>query len=203
MILKYIDVMIPSTLKNSKQFVNDEYVTQGLILHEMRTSSRLHGIPIVTITQNNRASENVSNELNNSQIGDSAKKIRYSDNILMIRQRPELDIFSELVSNDIRSNNEDISINDTSGDYLKYIIPFEVKITKAKDGEKGKQKFHLFNTKNLKIYQSIKELVADHKQCITKSNDLLNQLSIIGLSSDMDNEMIGLDDNNPFENLIL
>lgn len=201
--IDYIDVMTPSMLKTSKQFINDEYVTQGLILHEMRTSSRAHGIPIVTITQNNRSSENVATELNNSQIGDSAKKIRYSDNILMIRQRPELDIFSEVVSNDVKNNNEDINITDTSGDYLKYIIPFEVKITKAKDGEKGKQKFHLFNTKNLKIYQSIKELIADHKQCVNKSNDLLNQLSILGLSSDVIDEMIGLDDNNPFENLIL
>lgn len=194
--------MIPSTLKNSKQFVNDEYVTQGLILHEMRTSARNHSIPIVTITQNNRTSENVSTELSNNQIGDSVKKIRYSDNIFMIRQRPELDIFSEEVSQDINTSGKELTINDSSGDFLKHIVPFEVKITKAKDGEKGKRRFHLFDTKNLKIYQSINELIDDHKKCTTKSLDLMNQLSVIGIGTDLDVDP-EFNDDNPFENLIL
>lgn len=202
MFIDYIDVMIPSTLKNSKQFVNDEYVTQGLILHEMRTSARNHSIPIITITQNNRTSENVSNELSNNQIGDSVKKIRYSDNIFMIRQRPELDIFSEEVSQDINTSGKELTINDSSGDFLKHIVPFEVKITKAKDGEKGKRRFHLFDTKNLKIYQSITELIDDHKKCTSKSLDLTNQLSVIGIGADLDVDP-GFNDDDPFENLIL
>lgn len=193
--------MTPTSIKQNKQFINDEYVTQGMILHEMRIASRRYGIPIVTITQNNRSSENVSIELSNNQVGDSVKKIRYSDNIIMIRQRPDLDIFSEDVSVDINVDNV-TTVNGGDTDLLKYIIPFETKITKAKDGDKGKRQFHIFNHKNLKIYESINEAVAEHKLCVNKSNDLLNQLSIIGLGSIDQSELI-FDDNNPFDNLIL
>lgn len=172
-----------------------------MIIQEMRQASRRYGIPIVTITQNNRMAENFSMEMNNNLIGDSIKKIRYSDTIVMIRQREDLDIFSEDVAKDVNIDST-ITIDDATSDFLKYIIPFEAKITKAKDGDKGVRRFHIFNKKNLRICQDIDELIADHKNCLSKSNDLMNQLSIIGIdSSHIDNE-IEFNDENPFDNLI-
>ena len=141
-------------------------------------------------------------EMNNNLMGDSIKKVRYSDSIIMIRQRADLDIFNSAVAADVNVDNA-VSINDSSSDYLQSIIPFGAKITKAKDGDRGANKFHIFNKKNLRIYDSIGEVIEDHKLCVQKSNELLNKLSIIGLTgADIDNEIL-YDDNDPFENLIL
>jgi hypothetical protein len=172
-----------------------------MIIQEMRQASRRYGIPIVTITQNNRMAENFSVEMSNNLIGDSIKKIRYSDTIVMIRQREDLDIFSEDVSKDVNINST-LTIDDSTSDFLKYIIPFEAKITKAKDGDKGVRKFHVFNKKNLRICEDIEELIRDHKQCISKSNDLMNQLAIIGIDNSHISNEIDFNDENPFDNLI-
>lgn len=193
--------MTPTTLKTSKQFVNDEYVTQGMIVQEMRQASRKYGIPIVTITQNNRAAENYMVEMSNSLMGDSIKKIRYSDSIIMIRQRSDIDVFDSQVSTDVNIG-DDYDIGNVS-DYLQYIIPFEAKITKAKDGDKGGNKFHIFNKRNLRIYDDFNEAISDLKKCDMKSNELLSKLSIIGLTGvDMKND-IEIDDNDPFDNLLI
>lgn len=171
-------------------------------MHEMRIASRRYGIPIVTITQNNRTSENVTVGMSNNLVGDSIKKVRYSDNIIMIRQREDLDIFSEQVACDVNENNK-VSISDSDNAYLSFIIPFEVKITKAKDGDKGQSRFHIFSKKNLKICETVEELIFNHKHCVAKSEELQNQLSMIGLSStDIDNEIL-FDENDPFDNLLL
>lgn len=200
--IDYLDVMTPTSIKQNKQFVNDEYITQGMIMHEMRLASRRYGIPIITITQNNRLAENFMVEMSNNLVGDSIKKVRYSDNIVMIRQRADLDIFSEQVAGDVNGNNK-VSINDSDNVYLGYVTPFEAKITKAKDGGKGDSRFHIFSSKNLKICETVEELIYNHKHCIAKSEDLLNQLSMIGLSNiDIDNEIL-FDENDPFDNLIL
>ena len=193
--------MTPTTLKTSKQFVNDEYVTQGMIVQEMRQASRKYGIPIVTITQNNRAAENYMVEMSNSLMGDSIKKIRYSDSIIMIRQRSDIDVFDSQVSTDVNIG-DDYDIGNVS-DYLQYIIPFEAKITKAKDGDKGGNKFHIFNKRNLRIYDDFNEAISDLKKCDMKSNELLSKLSIIGLTGvDMKHD-IEIDDNDPFDNLLI
>ena len=193
--------MIPTTLKTSKQFVNDEYVTQGMVTQEMRQASRKYGIPIVTITQNNRAAENYMVEMSNSLMGDSIKKIRYSDSIIMIRQRSDIDVFDSQVSTDVNIG-DSYDIGNVS-DYLQYIIPFEAKITKAKDGDKGGNKFHIFNKRNLRIYDDFNEAISDLKKCDMKSNELLSKLSIIGLTGvDMKRD-IEIDDNDPFDNLLI
>lgn len=171
-------------------------------MHEMRMASRRYGIPIMTITQNNRLSENMTAEMSNNLVGDSIKKVRYADTIIMIRQRADLDIFSEQVASDVNQNNK-LSIGDSDNAHLGFITPFEVKITKAKDGQKGQSRFHIFSGKNLRITENVEEVISNHKHCNAKSEDLLNQLSLIGLStSGITNEIL-FDDNNPFDNLIL
>lgn len=162
--IDYIDVM------NSSNNIQDEYIAQGEIIKEMRIVARKYCLPIITITQNNRFSENFNQELSNNSIGDSIKKIRYADYVIMIRQRPDVDLFSN-----------EYNVNAIS-DYIENLIPFEVKITKAKDGNKNVNKYHIFNTINLKIYQSIKDLINDIKICKRKSDILRDKISEISNS---------------------
>lgn len=167
----------------------------------LRQTSRKYGIPIVTITQNNRSAENYMVEMSNSLMGDSIKKIRYSDSIIMIRQRSDIDVFDPQVASDVKLA-DDYDIGNYS-DYLQYIIPFEAKITKAKEGDKGDTKFHIFNKKNLRIYDNFNEAISDIKKCEIKSNELLSKLSIIGLTGVDIKQDVEFDDNDPFENLLI
>lgn len=202
MFIDYIDVMIPNSNNKNDKFFGDEYTAQGQIVQEMRLTARKYSIPILSITQNNRTAENFAVELNNGLIGDSARKIRYSDTILMIRQREDLDIFNEHVSSHINADNA-MSFTNTSNDYLEYAIPFEAKITKAKDGDKSSARFHIFNKKNLRINQTVAEYIKDIDECVEKSTALLNKLSVIGLTeADLKQDLI-FDEDNPFDNLII
>ena len=65
--------------------VGDDYQNQGAITQELRSLSVNLDIPILTATQNSRASENLTSHMSNAQIGDSYRKVRYSDYIYMSR----------------------------------------------------------------------------------------------------------------------
>jgi len=145
--IDYLDVMKSSS--SNYDGYKDDYNLHGEILQEMRTAAKNYAIPIITITQNARISENVQQELSNNVIGDSYKKVRYADYIYMIRQRPDIDIISDQIKNDMSGDPAKINL---STDISK-LIPFEVKITKAKDGERGAKRFHIFNRQDLGIYQ--------------------------------------------------
>ena len=56
----------------------DDYVNQGIVVTELRKLSVNLDIPIITATQNSKASENLSGELNNTLIGDSYRKVKSS-----------------------------------------------------------------------------------------------------------------------------
>jgi len=62
----YLDTMIPTTsvFGNAK-----EYDTQGQIVQELRSLSRIHGIPIISPTQNQRDSEDSTKMQSNRLIG--------------------------------------------------------------------------------------------------------------------------------------
>ncbi len=194
--IDYIDVMVPSSSSGNKNA--NEYVDQGKIMQELRKASRKYSIPIITITQNTRFSEDGNSELDNSHLADSFKKARYSDNILMIRQRPELDILNETVSPDLMVD-ADLNFSNIPSEYLNTLIPFEVKITKSKDGQKNIKKFHIFCFKNLRIYQSISDLLADLDICKTKSDLLQSKLNIVGLN----NDDININSEDDIENLFV
>jgi hypothetical protein len=59
--------------------INDIWRIQSQIVQELRNLSRAHKLPIITATQNAKISENMNVSLDNSQIGDSYKKVRYAD----------------------------------------------------------------------------------------------------------------------------
>ena len=66
-ILDYIDNMRPEFAKGS--FALSDYDSHGLIVQELRVLSRQHKIPIITATQNNKQSENLTNFVSNRDIG--------------------------------------------------------------------------------------------------------------------------------------
>jgi hypothetical protein len=161
----------------------DEYQSQGQIVQELRTLARNYSIPIVTITQNVRSSENYEQSLNNQMIGDSIKKVRYADYIYMLRQRFDLDFLSEQVKNDVMNttgtNTFSLSMADVGSSEFKQLIPFEIKITKAKEGKKDISKFHLFNGGNLRVCDSLSEFFSDLPQFNKVNKNLNDQINLL------------------------
>jgi hypothetical protein len=180
----YIDTMSPTTsvFGNMK-----EYDTQGQIVQELRNLSRIHGIPIISPTQNHRDSEDVTKMQTNKLIGDSYKKIRYSDFIYMMRMREDKNFLSEGVREHvIVKNTSELPQDIVSPDILaikdklaETLIPLEIKITKSKDSEKNKSKFLLFCTENLRIYNNINEYIKDVPALKINSSRLEKDISLL------------------------
>lgn len=133
--------------------------------------SRIHGIPVISPTQNQRDSEDVTKFQSNKLIGDSYKKIRYSDFIYMMRMREDKNFLSEGVREQVvakKKSTEGIPQDSISPEILAIkdrlydvLIPLEIKITKSKDSEKNKSRFLLFCKENLRIYNNIDEYIKD------------------------------------------
>lgn len=191
----YVDVMAASINRYSSY---NDYDSQGQIVQELRALSRLYKLPVITASQNKREAENSMMEMNNNLIGDSIKKIRYSDFVYMCRMRKDLDIFSSPVKehileyNQIKNglDNSTLSIRDQLSSKL---VPFEVKITKAKESEKDQVVFLLFCKDNLKIYNNLYEYLQDSKKIEYNSKkldndiDLLSNMTMIDLDNNFDN----------------
>jgi len=177
--IDYLDVMKSSS--SNYDGYKDDYNLHGEILQEMRTCAKNYAIPVITITQNARISENVQQELSNNVIGDSYKKVRYADYIYMIRQRPDIDIISDQIKNDMSGDASKVNM---STDISK-LIPFEVKITKAKDGERGAKRFHIFSRQDLRVYQSYDDLLIGMNDSKMKSSELQKELGLMGTGIDL------------------
>jgi len=180
----YMDTMTPTTsvFGNAK-----EYDTQGQITQELRILSRIHGIPVISPTQNQRESEDVTKAMTNKLIGDSYKKIRYSDFIYMLRMRDDKNFLSEGVREQVVVKKpitdgivpdavppEVLSIKER---LYEVLVPLEVKITKSKDSEKNKSRFLLFCKENLRIYNNIDEYIKDATMLKIYSDKLDNDVN--------------------------
>ena len=158
--IDYLDTLIPSNMMYSAY---EDYNSQGVITQEMRNLSKQYSIPIVSITQNSKLSLNMQQEMSNEVMGDSFKKVRYADYILMIRLRSDLELMSEQVKRDVMFDDQ------RGGGFAsmpavsesEQLIPFEIKITKAKDGKRDVNQFHLFSGVNLRIYPTYDEYTKD------------------------------------------
>lgn len=199
--IDYIDVMLPSDRIYSK---HDDYNSQGQIVQELRVISRNYKMPVVTITQNSRSSEDFSQSLNNTMLGDSIKKLRYSDYLYMLRQRKDIDIYQDVIKKDIKieeisnNQNENVSMfSDKMQEELQYLIPLEIKITKAKEGEKDISKFHLFSKRNLRIYDTMEQVKQDMTELIYKSTELQKDINTMSLLSNIDQINFGLTEIEP------
>ncbi len=182
----YIDTMSPTTAVFGNK---SEYDSQGAIVQELRNLSRIHGIPVISPTQNQRDSEDVTKLQSNKLIGDSYKKIRYSDFIYMMRMREDKNFLSEGVREQVVTKKksadgmpqdsvspEVLAIRDKLSDVL---VPLEIKITKSKDSEKNKSRFLLFCKENLRIYNNIDEYIKDAPMLKTASSSLERDIDLL------------------------
>ena len=184
----YIDVMAPTV--NTTSFYGDNYNAQGQIVHELRLLSRMYHIPIITATQNRRESENVNYTQNNNFIGDSIKKVRYSDVIIMHRMRRDLNVFVDPVKQCVLSEDDIEDSGNISPQILRVqdqlnnnLIPFEATLTKSKDSEKDITNFYLFCKQNLRIYSNVREYLQDVDTLMRNSKQLENDLDKLLLST--------------------
>lgn len=72
----------------------------------------------------------------------------------------------------------------------KVLIPFEVKITKAKEGIKDKKKFMLFCTENLRIYDSVEVYIQDRPQLKINTKNLENDISSLSVNMSLFNDIL-------------
>jgi len=178
--MDYVDCAQPTIQRYSH---NSDYDLQGQIVQELRNLSREHKIPIVTATQNSKISENMNMAMDNTQIGDSYKKVRYADFLYMCRMRRDLNPLADPVLSHVIDPSLHLLNGQLKPEILKMktlitevLIPFEVKITKSKESGKDFSKFSLFCTENLRIYNSIQEFIEDAKILYPNSKRLENDI---------------------------
>lgn len=179
----YIDVMAPSINRYTNY---NDYQAHGQITQELRILSQQYKIPVFTATQNTRGSENVNQGMNNSQVGDSIRKVRYSDYIYMARQDNTKDPFDPalkqyVIPNDLKTNSDQLSpeILKKQDQICSNLIPFEIKITKAKEGGKDKMTYMLFCKENLRLYNNLGEYLADLSKLESGSRALEKDIEIL------------------------
>lgn len=190
-VLDYIDVM-GTNISSAK----DEYERQGDITNELRRLGRRYKIPILTATQNKRDAENMTTALNNTQIGDSYKKVRYSDYLYMCRMCSHLSVFSDGVFKfafpvDMLDHNDPSKLSSEAlqkeTEISENLVPFEVKITKAKDGGRDEWCYMFFCKQNLKIYNNAREYLTELPYIIKTSKALEDDILLL---SDMSSSSI-------------
>jgi len=181
----YVDVMRPSSTRYANNY--NDYDAHGMIIHELRKISQNYKLPVVSITQNTREAENTSQAMGNNLIGDSYKKVRFSDYIYMIRLRADLDIQSATVKNDVielDDGEDQTGMFDMGGNkHTSELIPFEVQITKAKEGKKNVAKFHIFSGLNLRIYDSLRTFYGDVGEANANNKGLLDQIKVLQMGN--------------------
>jgi hypothetical protein len=156
-------------------------------MQEFRALALNYSIPIISATQGTRESEDAP-VISNKGVADSYKKVRYADYLYMVRMRGDLDLNTQDVKSDISGENDQLlSFNQLNNEYNSYLKPYEIKITKAKDGTKDVSKFHIFNGKNCRIYQKLENVYKDMPELEKKSGELTKKLQLAKLSS-QDNE---------------
>ncbi len=159
----------------------DDFQLHGQITHEMRGVAKGTGIPILTISQNTRGSDDASQIQTNNNMGGSIKKIRYADTIIMIRQDPNIDIQNQSFMRDVGMSN--IQNSKVPMSMAKNTGAFEVSITKNKNGDRGNMMYHIFSKDNLRIYSDAVVYLQDMKQCQKKSDDMKRKLDSLEFSN--------------------
>lgn len=174
--MDYVDCAQPTIQRYSH--VKD-YDMHGQIVQELRNLSRVQKLPIVTATQNAKISENMNIAMDNTQIGDSYKKVRYSDFIYMCRMRKDLNPLTPPVIDHITDGRHKADDGSLTQQVLQLqnmissvLIPFEIKITKSKESGKDVSRYSLFCEENLKIYNNIQEYIDDAQTLYKKSKRL-------------------------------
>lgn len=199
LIIDYLDVLKP-TLNTA----TDDYTKLGIITQEARTLSRLYGIPVITASQTTRGGDDVQKSMTNTIMGDSWKKVQYSDFIYMQRIRNDLNLFSDAVSKYVFDKNsveysspESPSVQILMDELNEYLKPLEMRVTKSKERGKGYSTFMLFCTKNLRIYNNISEYIRDmdeyNKINPSLNTKISNMLNLSRINNELTNGVIDID----------
>lgn len=175
--IDYIDVMNASYSKYTS--TNDDYNLHGDIVHNMREVAKARGIPILTITQDNRGSED-RDVSTYSDIGGSIKKVRYCDLLIQIQQADKLDLNDAQFSADINLSN---LTNKDTDEMQDDVIPFRVTITKNKNGDRGMMKYHAFSKTNIRIYENALDYLQSVNKCRKRSKDMADKLDSLEFSN--------------------
>lgn len=178
-IIDYLDTM--SATINQNYYTDKEIL--GQITQELRNLARIYQIPVITATQNSKVSENTTLEMNNTQMGESYRKVRYSDYIYNQRMRYDLNAFSDEVK-DYVFKTGDNELKDDSPEVLQFkesiidnTVPLEVKITKSKDTGRNHYRYLLFCKENVKLYNSVEEYLQDAPMLKRNSMELANKIN--------------------------
>ncbi len=119
----------------------------------------------------------------------------------MLRQSEEKSITSPDVLNDVLDsgfNMQDLSLIEHGSN----LVPMQLKITKAKDGNKNDSKYLIFNPYNLRINDNFNEVAADMLELKQNSIEFLKDIESVGLIID-DVELSFSEDIDPFENILI
>jgi replicative DNA helicase len=212
-IIDYLDVMSPSIYRTS---FDNTYSIQGQITQELRNVSKNYKIPIITATQSIRAAEDEDYDQDNKSIGDSYLKVRYSDFIYFCRMytRTKQVDDQSLINYLFPDDNSWSQNTKTSGRLKKEILdiidnlklelyPFEIKISKSKEGGRDNIEYQVFSKNNLRIYDTIPQYILDMSNLKKNTNSLDSEIrSLINLSILENNDIISeIDIEKELENL--
>jgi len=117
----------------------------------------------------------------------------------MLRQDQTKSITDPAVMKDIFDSSYNLA-NLTTLDYQSTLQPMYIKITKAKEGAKNSDKYHIFNPLNLRIYDTFNDVYNDMEHFRINNEDLVKDIESIGL---IINEDIIFDSDDEIENLII
>lgn len=182
----YVDVMTP-TLSNNLTSSN-EYFSQGQIVQELRNTARRYNIPIITATQNSKVGEDETKSLNNMIIGDSYKKVRYTDYLYMGKMCKAKTILDPAVKKCVSKEDKNDSTQPTfdlikmQNKLCKVLIPYEFKITKSKEGGRDEYTYLLFCNENLKMYETIQDYLNDAPMIQNNTKQLVREMDNLSIS---------------------
>lgn len=173
--IKYLIVDYLDTLKaSSVNAETNDYDKLGFVTQELRSLSRLFAIPVIAATQTNKEAEKINVDLSNYVVGESWKKVKFSDFIYGQRIRDDLSIFSDEVVQYIFKKESDIQPSSSivqmhKEKLLEVLKPMEFRVTKSKEKGKGSFRFMLFCPENLRLYNYVEDYLSDMPN-IAKNN---------------------------------
>lgn len=128
-------------------------------------------------------------------MGESWKKVKFSDFIYMQRIRDDLNIFSPDVAKYVFKENSSFSIDspkiiNIKDEIIRDLKPIEMRVTKSKEKGKGYFRYMLFCSRNLRIYNYIDEYIEDTTDLLQNNKKLISKIEKISTLAKINNSII-------------